>query len=330
LYDIGGSFTLRDRSDNIIAEACSSIEAQGNYIIARKNGKTTVLDLRGTVILKDIKGSVVVDTLGNYLAVLKKGKTSVYEGTERIQVLKKFTPTYFISGKLIVNEKDSCRIYAVSGKQEQILATVEVFKTFEDGSIFLKKAGNVNFLFDREWKSILPEELKFRQLTNLGSAIYAYATAEGKTVLYNEETGEADSSFRVGFGRFESDRLLVKKGDRFCYLDTHFKPVTTRTFLQAIPFSGNHAAIADQRGWTMIDHQCNSLTYPNYGAITALNEQVFKTQKLPLYGLYNTTGKLLIPVVYEQLSFLPNGIVLGVKEGAFYYFRKDGSPLPMK
>jgi hypothetical protein len=329
LYDNGGSFTLRDRSDNIIAEACSSIEAQGNYIIVRKNGKTTVLDLRGTVIVKDIKGSVVVDTLGNYLAVLKKGKTAIYEGTERIQVLKKLAPTHFISGKLIINAKDSCRIYAVSGKQEQIVAAVEAFKTFDDGSVFLKTAGNVNFLFNREWKPILPEELKFRQLTNLGLAIYAYATAEGKTVLYNEETGESDSSFRIGFGRFESDRLLVKNGDRFCYLDTHFKPVTTRTFLQAIPFSGNHAAIADQRGWTLIDHQCNSLTYPNYGAITALNEQVFKTQKLPLYGLYNTQGKLLIPVVYEQLSFLPNGIVLGVKEGAFYYFRKDGSQLPM-
>ncbi|MES2557156.1 MAG: WG repeat-containing protein [Bacteroidota bacterium] len=323
------SFTLRDRSDNVIVEGCKSIEAHGNYIVYQKNGMTSVMDLRGTLIAEEIKGYVLIDTLGNNLAIVDNNKVTPYAGNQRQKRLKGFAPTHFISGKFLRNERDSCVVYSFSGKKESVFPHLDEVTTLNDGSIFLKTSGKVNFLFDREWKPVLPEETKFRQLQNLGPAIYAYSAADGKTVLYNDETQKSDSSYRVGFGRFEEDRLLVKKGARFSYINTHFKPVTTRTFSQAIPFSGTHAAIADQRGWTLIDHQCNSLTYPNYGEIKALNAQLFNTQKLPLYGLYNTQGKLLIPVEYEQIRFLPNGIILCVKEGSFYYFRKNGSPLPM-
>lgn len=326
LFDENDWYTLRDRSDNLIVEGCKSIEAQGNFIIYEKNGKTSVLDLRGTPIVEEITGPVIVDTLSNLMAVMKKGKTLIYEGPNRLYQIRHFTPTHFIAGKLLISTKDSCMIYSASGKQEKVLGAVEAIKTFEDGSIFLKTAEKINLLFDREWKPVLPEETKFRQLENLGPALYAYSTAEGKTVLYNDETGKSDSTYRVGFGRFENHRLLVKRNGRFSYVDTDFKPVTRRTFSKAIPFTGNRAAVADQRGWTLIDHNCDPLTYPNYGEIDALNAQLFHTRKLPLYGLYNTHGKLLIPVEYEQIRFLPNGIVLCVKEGAFYYFRKDGSP----
>ncbi|MDH4473418.1 MAG: WG repeat-containing protein [Fluviicola sp.] len=329
VFKTGGSYQVKDLSDKVIADRCSSAEAKGNYMLIRRNGATDIFDLRGNLLIDEVTGSILVDTLGNGLAIVEKNKVIVYEGPERRMKLKGFVPTHFISGKFLCNTKDSCILYSYFGEKESVLPHIDEVAVLEDASIFLKTSGKVNFLFDREWKPVLPEEKKFRQLMNVGPAIYAYNTAEGKTVLYNAETNESDSTYRNVTGYFEQDRLLVTKGTRLSYLDEHFKPITARTFSQAIPFAGKHAAIADQRGWTLIDHQCNSLTYPNYGEIKALNAQLFKTQKLPLYGLYNSQGKLLIPVEYEQIRFLSNGIILCVKEGAFYYFRKDGNPLPM-
>ncbi|ASS47373.1 MAG: hypothetical protein A3D31_16145 [Candidatus Fluviicola riflensis] len=328
VFKTGGSYKVKDLSDKVIADRCTSAEGKGNYLLIRQNGTTNIFDLRGNLLIDEVTGHILVDTLANGLAIVEKNKVTVYEGNQRRMKLKGFAPTHFISAKFLCNTKDSCVVYSYAGKKESVLPHIDEVEVLEDGSIFLKTAGKINFLFDREWKPVLPEETKFRQLKNVGPAIYAY-TAEGKTVLYNAETNEADSTYRNIAGYFVQDRLLVTKGARLCYLNQHFKPVTTRTFSQAIPFSGNHAAIADQRGWTLIDHQCNTLTYPNYSEIKALNAQLFKTQKLPLYGLYNTQGKLLIPVEYEQIRFLPGGIILCVKEGAFYYFRQNGTPLPM-
>jgi WG containing repeat len=329
VFKTGGSFQVKDLSDKIIADRCSMAEAKGNYLLIRRNGATDIFDLRGNLLTDNVTGAILVDTLANGLAIVEKNKITVYEGAQRRMKLKGFVPTHFISAKFLCNTKDSCILYSYFGKKESVFPPVDEVIVLEDASIFLKTSGKVNLLFDREWKPVLPEETKFRQLKNIGAATYAYHTAEGKMVLYNAETDEADSTYRSVTGYFEQERLLVTKGIRFCYIDQHFKPVTSRTFRAAIPFAGDHAAVADQRGWTLIDHNCNSLTYPNYGEIKTLNAQLFKTQKLPLYGLYNTQGKLLIPVEYEQITFLPNDIILCVKEGAFYYFRKNGKPLPM-
>ena len=327
LFKNGGSFALRDLSENTIADGCFSIEEQGHYLIFRKDSEISIMDEFGTMIVSKIRGSVLIDTIGNYLAVLQKGKTIIYKGSIRLHQIKKFEPTHFIAGKLLINSKDSCVIHSISGEIEQILPSVKSIETLEDGSILLETVEKTNVLFDANWNRILPEERKFRGLRNLGPALYAYTIDGGKLVLYNDSTKYADSSYQISSGKMIQDRLLVMKNKRYCYVNSAFKPTTKRTFRQAISFSGNYAAVSDQRGWTLIDHHCNSLTYPNYGAITAINSQLFNTRRLSFYGLYDTHGNLIIPVEYEQINFLPHGIIQCVKNGELYYFRKDGTNL---
>ena len=78
---------------------------------------------------------------------------------------------------------------------------------------------------------------------------------------------------------------------------------------------------------TQIRRQCSPLTFPNYGVVTSINKGLFQTVKLPLKGVYDSNGKLLIPIEYEKIVFLANGIIQCVKNGELYYFRKDGTNL---
>ncbi len=328
VFKKGATFYLTDLALTPIIENCSSIEQQGNFTLIHQNGQWHVYNQTGKLVIPPSNGKVLIDVLGDEIAVIEKDRLSIYTETgERINRLKGILPTQFIAGKLIVELKDSCFIYSKTGNLEQTLPNLQSFRLLEDGSIILKLKKYKDLLFDRNWSPILEEESHFSQIEHCGPSIYSFNIQNGKTVLYNHLTSQKDSNYQVGYGSFENDRLLVKKGNRFCYIDSQFRPITARTFDKAIPFCGNFAAVADSRGWALIDRQCRPLTFPNYGVVSSINQGLFQTVKLPLKGVYNANGELLIPVEYEQIFFLENGIIQCVKNGELYYFRKDGTNL---
>lgn len=119
----------------------------------------------------------------------------------------------------------------------------------------------------------------------------------------------------------------MRKGSGFNYIDPELHALTTCTYPKAIPFNGNFAAVGDKRGWSVIDSTGKSMCYPNFGAITSLTPSLFQTGKQALSGIFDTSGKLIIPVNYERINFLPHHIIQVIKEGEVRYFRTDGSEL---
>jgi hypothetical protein len=328
VFKKGAELTLFDSRLNPVLENCSAVERHGDLLGVKKGGEWFVLNRDLELLVSEKPGQLFTDTISGKFAICSNGKTTVYDANgTRISRMNDFLPTDFIAGRLLVASRDCCMAYTPDGKAVAVFHGFQSLEVLENGALFVKIRRGNNLLFLRDWTPVLPEETRFRQLTVLGPDIYSFSTASGKTALYNRVTGHIDTSYRLAGSIFGGDLLLVRNSFGFIYVDKNFQPITKVTFLKALPFNGRYAAVADGRGWTLIDRDCRPLTYPNYGAITALNPGLFQTVKLPLQGVFDAKGKELIPVVYEQVRFLPNGLILCIKDGEFYYFRKNGTRL---
>lgn len=324
----GSGFSIYNNSGEAVLDRASSVERKGPFIIVKKEGKTTVYDTLLQPLREKITGRILIDTLQHAFAVTGSSTVSVYAANgKRTARFKGITPDLFIGGRLIVQQGDSSGVFSATGERLLVYPEITEVEVFGSGAVLLKLKTKSSHLFSSNWSPILPEETRFRGLTWYGEHIYAYRNSEDRLVLYNAQQQLSDSSCLAVSGTVVQERLLVKKAGGFTYVDLQFKPVTGSYYQQAQPFSGNFAAVGDKRGWTLIDSGGRPLSYPNFGAITAVHRSLFQTGKLPLYGLFDSKGKTLIPAIYEQLNFLPHNIVQVIKNGEVSYFRMDGTAL---
>src|SRR3990167_5959145 len=76
VFKTGGSYKVKDLSDKVIADRCTSAEGKGNYLLIRQNGTTNIFDLRGNLLIDEVTGHILVDTLANGLAIVEKNKVT--------------------------------------------------------------------------------------------------------------------------------------------------------------------------------------------------------------------------------------------------------------
>lgn len=322
----GGGLLLCNNGMETVLDHLSFIERRGDFILAKKGGKTTVYDLSLRALRGKITGTVLADTISRQFAVVSDKAVAVYSADgKRTAHFKGITPDVFIGGRFIVRKGDSSGVFSSEGVRLLMLPKIKETEVFPNGAVFLRSGRN--YLFGKDWQPVLPEEQKFRNLSWCGENVYSFRSANGKLVLYNAGNRSMDSSCAAVSGLFHHERLLVKKNGGYTYLDLQLKPVTHSLYNNAQPFYGNFAAVGDKRGWTIIDLSGKPLSYPNFGPVTPVHRSLFKTEKLALNGLFDATGRQLIPVEYEQLNFLPHNIVQAIKNGEVSYFRTDGTPL---
>lgn len=323
----GATYDLYDAHMQPLLTGCSKISESGRYTIAEKAGESFVYTEQ-TLLLDGVAGIVLVDTILNNFLVWNNEKAVFYQNDTKAGKLKLTKPSHFYNNLIFLPGKDTCLLIDRSGKPFMTIPEIDELIPFSDGRLLIKTKAKSHYFFDSEWHSLLPEEKKFRQLEQLSDDIFCYKNEKGQTLFYHLETNRIDTtSYQTGYGTFTGGRLLVKTGTRYCYIDERIRPVSKCTYVQAIPFSGRYAAVADQRGWTIIDHNCNPVAYPNFGKIETIAKDVFSTQQLPLNGVYNTAGKLIVPIEFQEIRFLSNGLILGIRDGAFTYFRHDGTLL---
>ena len=330
IFTKGASYDLYDAQMQPLLSGCSNISESGNYTLATKGGEY-FLYTEQSLLLDGVEGVVLIDSITNHVIHWNKGKATIYRNNVKASKLKLAKPAHFYNDILFINGKDTCVLTDVDGQHFLTIPEVEELVPMGEGRILIKTTKKINYFFDTNWQQLLPEEKRFRQLEQLSPTIFCYRNETGKTLFYNLSTLQIDTTtYQTGYGSFNNGRLLVKSGKRYVYIDENIRPVSKCTYKQAIPFSGNFAAVADQRGWTIIDQHCNPVAYPNFGKIEAIAENSFSTPKLALHGVYTTSGKLIIPIEYQEIRFLPNGLILGIRDGAFTYFRHDGTRLTIQ
>ncbi len=311
-------------NDTLLPSAYKEIKQLGNYIFA-KDGSRNILFDSDLKRIADVKNAdVMVDPItGNYAVVQSDFATIFSPNKEKIMRFAGSDFEYFHNDYLISFEK---QLHVVSAEKELIFDfTPTSIKVMGENGYFVTDDDKVGHYFNANWEEIdLGVTLRRPKYVGEGLAI----SKTGKyTVLFG---GDVFVKFPEDWshdGTYENGFLLMRNKDSSQFVNTQGVNQFQRIYSDARPFNGKYATVKENDGWTLINGAGNFQILPGFDEISPLGTNVFSTKALPEYGLYDALGNELIPVQYNQLNFLRNGIIQGRKNGEIFYFDLSGKPI---
>ena len=54
---------------------------------------------------------------------------------------------------------------------------------------------------------------------------------------------------------------------------------------------------------------------------------LFQAQKKELFGLFDRDGREILPVTYEHIQLMNNGLIQVIRKGEIGYFEANGKPV---
>lgn len=325
VFKKGSNYGLLDQyGDTLLEPNYKTILAQGQYILTSGNNANTLLNTNGEVIFKPKTGDILVDpATGNY-AHVDGSKVTVYDQNQiKLEKYKKIIPDVFENNVLIQTGRQSKYVSLVELRDSLPEKITEVLVL--DGSGYLLVCSDESYYFDSNWKA-LNGGLPFERAKYLGEGVIS-AKGDTSNILFSPFNIE---HFERGtrFGKFNQGILLVEGQTKQWFINKDFETLFNRKFEFATEFQGDYAAVQEKSGWTIIDKNGYPKSLSSYHQIKVLGNNLFSTERRSLVGLISASGAEIVPVEYERITILQNGIVQGVKDGTIYYFSADGIPIP--
>lgn len=314
---------INNYSDTVILPSFKDLESVGDYIIARGNEGNFLYDNDCNLIRNAKSADVLVDSISGNYALIKNEKTKVYSSSgEKIAKYKSFVPAIFLNNVLI-QMKGTTKVFFLN--ELTVAFPKEITGIQEaDGQGYLIESRDSTFYFDKEW-NILNDGVPFVRALYYGQG-FVGARVDSGMILFSPNTYRLfDNS--VKFRSFSEGRMLLSVSTEKWFINTDLEDLFNRKFKNALPFKGNFAPVQVEEGWTIIDKNGFQKSFGSYDKITAEGNNIFSTRRNPLYGLFDSTGKEIIPVQYERITILRQGVIQTVKEGAIYYFDFNGNSI---
>ena len=92
----------------------------------------------------------------------------------------------------------------------------------------------------------------------------------------------------------------------------------------AEPFSQNYAVVKIDGKYRVIDTLGRELKTDQFDLIIAFEGGLAAVMKDNKWGLINTSGKIVVPLIYEKTQSNNNGYYIGQSGNDEFYFYKDG------
>lgn len=240
----------------------------------------------------------------------------------------------FFDGLAAVKKGNSFGYINEKGKLV-VPAIYEYAYDFHNGFGQVTKNGKYGFV-DTSGKLVVP--MKYSNVSNFSEGLawvyfkgaIGYVNTKGKEVIpfnYNYKTG----------GNFSSGLAWVEKDNECFYIDKNGKVVIPGPFTCASDFIGNLAWVSkepdkskgyiiNKAGETVIDSDAgiNMMQFDNQptdyiGIYTKTKDDS------DLYGIMDSSnGKIVVPLIYEEIGLFYDGLALVVKNGKSGYVNKEG------
>ncbi|XOV67341.1 MAG: WG repeat-containing protein [Fluviicola sp.] len=326
LYRDGSRYGIaNEQGDTLIPCEYKSIKVCGDLLLAE--GKDTrVYNDQGEELFVFPTEKVLIDSINNRIAVCEGDKVKVYEadGT-KVNKLKGITPDVFINGMLIKLGPKGIALAV----DEKVIAPKVGIKTIES-------AGETGFILETaEGWMVVDRNWNFH--AELGDKLFRRCEYVGEGVVYLNRPGKWFFSKKYGKHpikgspkkNFDSGYILCEhaNGDKFVYLSPEGKNIFEQKFSEATPFCQGYAAVKMRRGWTIIDASGRAKSLDSFGEIQVHGNGLFTTQSASLLGLIDHHGKVILDTEYERLEVLHGDVIQAVKNGEFFYFKLDGTPI---
>lgn len=196
---------------------------------------------------------------------------------------------------------------------------------FLSGGYFaLEDANRREHLFDSELNEIM-SEMEMRRIKQVDDTTFS-ASVKNDLLLFTKYRNRIFDE-ATAIGTYNSGLLLLRNGNSFFYIDSHFERVHHRSYRKAEPFIAGMAAVSDSRGWMVINRHGARKGQPDHSAMTQVAPGIFQCPKQAVYGLYSDKGLCILPARYHKIAFVNENVIQAWHYRDMYYFDRNGNPL---
>jgi hypothetical protein len=313
--------------DTILPFSYKLIDEYGPYILAGDGSVFTIYDAQMSAIKKVKTSNILVDVTSGNIAIYNEGKCSVINPQGK--TLKKyanFKPEVFHGGVLVAKGSGKT-IENIHGEGIEVSYTIKNIEVM-DGHGFLIEDRDRHFhVYTAGLKKLLPDSLLDR--VNYVGEGYVMARSEKGMVLFSDAKVKWSRHRFYVQGTFNDGLILVKDGVESSFLDVNLENEFGRIYSAAMPFNNGYASVKGVEGWTIIDRRGYPKSLPAFDQIEPLGNNLFSTKKQAVYGLFDSHGNVLLPVEFQQINFLKEDLIQGVKQGEIFYFHRNGNPIEL-
>lgn len=189
------------------------------------------------------------------------------------------------------------------------------------------KCGYVNA--DGEW--VIPQRFDANALTvNQGDFHNGVARvlSAGKLGLVDVKGNKVLAPQYADIGLFESGLVPVKKKNKWGYATRSSSMATEFKYDQAWELHGGYGRVEKGGLFGLVDSTGAEVLAPRYSALGDLEQGVLIATGEHGTGVVNIEGKILVPLEYDTIVLVSNGLVKATREDRFAYLRTaDGSIL---
>ncbi|MCJ8290491.1 MAG: WG repeat-containing protein [Crocinitomicaceae bacterium] len=313
-------------NDTLIPFKYKKITSSGSYIFAQDGNKNLLYD-QNMILIDNLKSNdILVDSVSGNYAVISESKATIYSSTQR--KLGRFNGMkfeHFHNGYLIEFGK-TLRVLNLENEFTFDFEPRELEVMGENGYLVID-SDKMGHYFNQGWDEITFDQ-PLSRVKFVGEGL-ALSRSRKSTLLFGGDVEVKFSAGHKSIGGFRNGFLLLEYGKECKFVDVNGVNQFKRIFDDAEPFSGRYASVKEKDGWTIIDGDGYFQVLPGFDKITPLTKTIFSTPSQPVFGLFDAHGNELIPVEFQQLNFLRNGIVQGRKNGKIFYFDRNGESISL-
>ncbi len=311
--------------DTLLSVSYNELINTGNYIIAKKEGLTYLLSDKLNEIKKIKSGYFLIDLATQNWLIIDFLKIQIFS-SEGLKIASWKLEEKIVNfyNNYIYTSKGN--LYNVNGIKIENHIEFKDFKIFEEGYIALEDNENKWHLFNSNWELISDDQLKNRSISYHGDHVFSMNTKNG-LMIYDFLNKKQFDQFSEIKGNFKDEYITVTKGEYTFYIDRNFKDVFNRHYKSTTEFKNGLASIEDEKGWSIIGKNGLTKTLPSFPEIKQINANLFETNKLPMYGIFDSKGKAIIEPIYEKITLVDKKLFQVIKNGEIHYFDLNGKKI---
>lgn len=297
-YTQQGRLNLPENTFHLEKEVYWIVDSTGGIYIVSYNGYLGLVNEKGQLVCDAQFDLIEPFTYSEATTVTKMGKYGIINRKGELVAPCEYETMKPFGCSVTAFEQDS-RWGIINDRGKIItLATYHLLSSFHDGMgigmtnnveyILIDSTGKTKKLFHRD-KSGIPGSIK----NEIYEMLYQYQLGNYPEALYFYHDGIAKG---INLETF-----------KYCFVDKSGTRLFDKDFEFIFSFEGKYAAVKTEKGWNYIDRNGNyksDIWYPEL----ALQGPIRIVEKNNLYGVLDTTDKVLIPFKYQAISALNDSL----------------------
>lgn len=315
---------INSNGDTIVPFSIAKLQTFEYYNLVKSREGMFLYDLNFNLLRKiKVKDKIIPNSHTNTYCLIRKKVIKEFDETNEVfrktknpdaSAITNYSYNFFYGRKLLI--QDTITLFLNKNQSIDI----------QKGGVLQLKTGKVKSVFYKESLSAPMYSLNQKNIRYIGEGAVTFKTKTERIILRGESEIRLSRESIIE-GGFQEGFCLIKEGKRFSYLNDKLEVMVTKRFVQAKPFENGRACVKIGNGWTMISKTGTLLSYPSFASISSVSENLFKTRKLPTYGLFDSHGKEIVPCKYEKLKVINANLIQVMLNGQMGYFNIKGEEI---